>query len=194
MATQVRNIISPLSPAVAVYQNHLYMASRRPATSEVNILRYDGRTWVEFGDVPGARTGSQPSLATFQDRLYLAIRGEDNRIYLAAFDGIKWGLPQQAPGVGKTLAAPALAQFGNLLHLFYTSELGARVMWVSFNPNFRYGTYEVRPGQNDLAAVAHAALGDPNRAREIAALNNLTPLPGTSIYPVSAGDILLMPA
>ncbi len=194
MATQVKKLGSPLSPALAVYKNFLYMASRRPDNNEVTILRFDGREWVEFGSAPGVRTASQPSLSTFQDKLYLAVRGEDNRIYLSAYDGVTWGLPQAAPGVGKTLAAPTLTQFGNLLHLIYTSELGSKVMWVSFNPNFRYGTYVVKAGEDDLTDVARAVFGNPNRYREIAALNNISPLPGTTTYPVSEGDVLLVPA
>ena len=194
MATQIRNIGTPLSPAMAVFQNFLYMATRRPENNEVNFLRYDGRQWAELGSVPGVRTGSQPSLAVFQNKLYLAVRGEDNFLYLSAFDGARWSPPQIVPGTGKTLAAPNLTQYGNLLHLTYTSELGYRLMWVSFNPNFRYGTYIVKPGQRDLAAVSLALFGNANRAREIAALNHIEPIPGTGVYPVSEGDVLLVPA
>lgn len=196
MATQIRNLTAPptLNPNVTVFKNFLYMASRRSDNNEVTILRFDGRQWVELGSAPGVRTPSQPALNTFQDRLYLGVRGEDNFIYLSAFDGVNWGLPRIVPGAGRTLAGPTLSQYGNLLHVIYSSEMGARVMWVSFNPNFNYGTYTVQPGQANLRDVSLALFGNPNRHRELAVLNHIQPIPGTDTYPVAAGDILLTPA
>jgi hypothetical protein len=194
MGTQVKNIGSPLSPAVAVYKNMLYTAVRRPQNNEVNILRYDGVAWTEFGSAPGVRTPSQPALGTFEDKLYLAVRGEDNYVYLAAYDGARWFPPERAPGTGRTLAAPALAQFGSLFYLFYNSEMGYNTLWVAFNPNFKYGTYIVPEGQSNLRQVSAALYGgNAARYQELAAINHIQSLTGTDTYPVKPGDVLLTP-
>jgi len=75
---------------------------------------------------PGA-SPSTSALAYFNDRLYLAVRGADNGIYLRSMDmsGV-WGPWTMAPGA--TSAAPALAVFNNRLHLI-VKDLNDNTIW-----------------------------------------------------------------
>jgi hypothetical protein len=70
-----------------------------------------GTSWVPQVNVSGVGTSTGPSLAVFNNRLFMAWKGVDGDqgIYFSSFDGNSWAPQQRVAGVG-TSNKPALRQ------------------------------------------------------------------------------------
>jgi hypothetical protein len=89
------------------------------------MLNLDGKGWStpQGGvqqNIPGVGTSGRPSLAVYQDRLYIAWKGagNDQGIYWSSFDGRTWAPQRNIGGVGTgSSVGPSLAVHQNRLYI-----------------------------------------------------------------------------
>ena len=83
---------STFTPALAVFHGLLWLAYTASNSSVMILNSPDGQTWTEIGTVGGLTTQGPPSLAVFDDSLYLACLSVNTFDVLLAFseDGVSW--------------------------------------------------------------------------------------------------------
>ena len=121
------------SPALAVFENRLFVACRGYLPdSNIHWTSFDGTAWDTTGQyvLSGVNTdvgtANAPTIATWQGPgdpkplLYMAWRGvdDDERLWWAAFDGADWTSQREYVGNG-TSNGPAMAVFRNQLYLVW---------------------------------------------------------------------------
>lgn len=100
-------------PALAVFQNSLYMAWRGiPGDQGIYYSSKPDLTtpWATQSTVPGVGTSQSPGLAALSRRLYLVWKGADSDTgiwWSSSLDGKAWDPQQNVPNVG-TGSGPAL--------------------------------------------------------------------------------------
>ena len=105
-------------PALAVYDNKLYMAWKGKDTdTRIWLSSFDGNSWsdppVTFSD---RTTSCAPAIAAFKGRLYMAWkRSEDAQIWFSYYNGLTWSPPKATNG--NSTHGPALAEFNGLLYM-----------------------------------------------------------------------------
>src|SRR5262249_40206322 len=76
---QVAKVGTDDSPALAVYQNQLYLATKGNRDQHIWVnSTADGSHWTDPQPVPNVGTKNAPALAVFQNQLYLAWRGSSD--------------------------------------------------------------------------------------------------------------------
>lgn len=117
---------SSLKPALASYNNLLYMAYRGwGASTSLYSCYFDGTTWhpqINVTDQNGAKTSASPALASFNGKLYMAYKGSSsNNLYICSFNGSEWGDQTKisSQNDAQTGSTPALAAFNGRLYLAY---------------------------------------------------------------------------
>lgn len=137
----VNNSGSSSAPALAVFQDQLYMACRGVETDHRLFWAiFDENSnppQFVFQPVLDDRASSDgPALAVFQDKLYMAMRGsaDDHRLFWATFDGTPpWSTPQPLADSG-SVDGPALAVFQNKLYMFTRGLEGdQRLFFATFD-------------------------------------------------------------
>ncbi|UQI46006.1 hypothetical protein M1P56_17440 [Streptomyces sp. HU2014] len=93
------------APALATLDNKLYLAYR-DSGGRVGVTMNDATRWNTPAYLRG-RTLDAPALAVRGNQMLCAIRGYDNNIYYAHFDGTSWTDYYQAPTV-VSLSGPAI--------------------------------------------------------------------------------------
>ena len=146
------------SPALAVFQNRLYLAWKGHSDQHVWWNSFDGgQRWAGQQQVPDVGTTSAPALAVFQDRLYLAWKGSsDQHIWLnSSPDGSQWKGQQQVPDVGTT-DGPALTVFQNRLYLAWKGSSDQHVWLNSSSDGSQWAGQQQVPdvGTTDSPALA----------------------------------------
>ena len=128
-------------PALANLGAKLYMAWRGVeddvrlfwATAE---LRENRAHWSEQHSLDDRGSTSQPALAVYQDKLFMAWRGateDDSRLFWATFDGMNWSRSQVLDDRG-SFSGPALAEFhGKLFMAWRGIEFDHRIFWATFD-------------------------------------------------------------
>lgn len=81
----------------------------------ITVRAHDGASWTTVAQHPGT-TPSAPALASFNNHLYSAVQGFDNRVYIFRFNGTSWS-NLGVVRYNEILSAPALAVHGGKLHL-----------------------------------------------------------------------------
>jgi hypothetical protein len=111
----------------AYFQNRAYMVAKGLKTMDIWYRYIDYSGWGSWEKMALGGSPSTSALAQFDNRLYLAVRGSDNNIYLRSMNtsGV-WG--PWAVLSGATSAAPALAYFNNRLHLI-VKGLNDNAIW-----------------------------------------------------------------
>ena len=121
-------------PALSVFpnQNKLYVAfqgngSSRPSYT-VNIMSSsDGESWDGFLSIPGQTTSAGPALAYFNNKLYVAFRGNGSSRpshtvnIMSSSDGENWDDFLSIPGQ-TTSAGPALAVYNGMLYVAFRGD------------------------------------------------------------------------
>ncbi|MEU5428493.1 phosphatidylinositol-specific phospholipase C [Streptomyces olivoreticuli] len=89
-------------------------------SNDVALLIGNGSTWNGPSlPWPGAKTNDAPALAMHDGKLYCAVRGLGNQVFVSRREtNGQWTGFGQVPGAS-TLLAPALASYNNQLHLTY---------------------------------------------------------------------------
>ena len=130
-----------------------YLASRSQMPSNSNSPLSGNRSktpstqdlgWSRWSEVPSAEeTTSSPASASYQNTLYLFVRGTDSRIYQNTLNGSNWSGWSQPPfGNWQTTSAPSAIQYGNILYLFIQG-LDSRIYQNTLNGRNWSGWSEV---------------------------------------------------
>jgi hypothetical protein len=167
------------APALAVYDNKLYLVYRGHYTDTIWSSWYEGGQWKGDEQVkwPGSEplTDAAPALAVDDNKLYLVYKGP------SAVDAIWWSWYEDGQWKGNeqvvvtrtvppprrephTNAAPALAVYDNKLYLVYKGHHSVDTIWWSWYEGGQWKGDEpvVVPGREPLtdAAPALAVYGD----------------------------------
>jgi hypothetical protein len=78
-------------------------------------------------------TFDAPALTTYNNKLYAFVRGTDNGLHFASFNGTTWDGSYSIPGGGLTYNAPAVATYNNKLHVVTRGSTGNGIHYNSFN-------------------------------------------------------------
>jgi hypothetical protein len=149
------NAESAIGPALGVFRGHLFLvwAGLQPASGgpEQGLVWWSSfdpvlQKWTLPGGV-GLRTSRSPSLAVFEDRLFVACRGwdDDANIHWSSFDGMNWdtselgGLSGVNTNVG-TANAPTIATYQStsdrnpLLYMAWRGvDADENLYWATFD-------------------------------------------------------------
>jgi hypothetical protein len=135
--TAVNGAQTSLTPALAPYDNLLYMAYLGwGASSSLYSCYFDGTTWqaqTNITDQMGAKSSASPALAAFNGKLYMAYMGSgSSNLYVCSFDGSVWGNQVKVTDQNdaKTGSAPALAAFNGKLYLAYRGWGASNSLYV----------------------------------------------------------------
>lgn len=123
-------------PAIAFFQNKIYIAYLGHSENSIWLCWYDGKEWagnVKVADMPGGniqQSSKSPALCATEDNLILAYKGQTNGdLYLSWFDGTQWygdqAIKAQNGGVDsqpQTTDTPAIANIGGNLMLAYKGD------------------------------------------------------------------------
>ncbi|MEM2507235.1 MAG: C1 family peptidase [Nitrososphaeria archaeon] len=130
---------TPDSPAVAILNGNLHIIVRgyNPSNSIYHgIYNVDTKVFSGWQRIPGS-TPSAPALAakTDKDVLYLAVRGMDNRIYIATWSGRtlsggRLSAWERVP-TGTTSDGPTITIVGNVLHVIVRGSIISSNMYYS---------------------------------------------------------------
>lgn len=118
-------------PSLAVHRGTLHMVYLGASSSKLYAASYDGKRWqgntqikIPGHDAPAS--SHAPSLAVFNDTLYMVYRGSSsNTLYVAWNAGRGWAgnTPISIPGNDpKSQGGPALAAYGQKLYMVYRGE------------------------------------------------------------------------
>jgi kumamolisin len=125
-----------LPPALAVYQNKLFMGWKGIEFDErLWWTSYNGSSWAAQQQVPGVASSAGVAFAVFNNDLYMAWKGmgNDQGIWWSFFNGSSWA-PQKNVANVATSTGPRLAVYGGKLYMAWKGmEDDQRLWWSSFN-------------------------------------------------------------
>jgi hypothetical protein len=88
---------STCAPALALFNNQLFMVYRSPNNYDLNYATFDGNIWLGNSEIwkqPGPihpESSCSPGLAVFNNRLFLSYKSpQNNDLNIASFDGTNW--------------------------------------------------------------------------------------------------------
>lgn len=113
------------APALAVFRGLLYLVFVDEASALRLASTSDGARWGNSTLIPGAKSSEGVALASFEDQLWLAYRGDKAKLTVRAWDGKSWS--DKSPRE-ETRSRPALAVFNDRLWLAFR---GNADLWVT---------------------------------------------------------------
>jgi hypothetical protein len=102
-------------PALAVYDNRLWAASRSQSGDRLVISSSDGSTWSSPLDI--AAVSENCGMAAYNDELYVVYPDAQSQISYRRWNGTEWSAA--AVALGKTASAPAVCVFQGKLCVIY---------------------------------------------------------------------------
>ena len=141
------------------YDQTLFTAWREvPSPHNVQAARFDGpNSWAWFGPVPGATSDAAPAgarMANAADFLLAWKSALDNGVRYAIFDSLHWSAVSIVPNA-HTSHSPALALFGNLIHLVWRGLSGDHNIYHSTFDGVNWSTPQQIP---QVATTSQPAL------------------------------------
>jgi len=131
----VPNVGTTDSPALAVFQNRVFLAWKGSSDQHIWWNSFDGSNWAGQQQVPNAGTTDNPALAVFKDKLYLVWKGTgDEHIWYADFDGSAnpWSGQARIAGVGTTNGPALAAGFQNKLYMTWKGSGDQHIWYADF--------------------------------------------------------------
>jgi hypothetical protein len=93
--------------------------------ASLNLLAVQSQQWDGWKHAPEAGlTFDAPAVTTYNNKLYAFVRGTDNGLHFASFNGTSWDGSHSVPGGGLTLNAPAVTSYNNKLYLVTRGSTG----------------------------------------------------------------------
>jgi len=118
---QVQPGSTPSSPALTASSTHLYIVARGSDNKIYWRRMTTGSSWTSWQAVPSGSTDAAPSVAFFNNRVYVAAKGlGSNSIYVNSMDAGTLGWSGWAKLSGATPYRPALAASSNYLYIVVT--------------------------------------------------------------------------
>jgi hypothetical protein len=133
-----------MSPALAVFNNRLYMVYVPDESYQMMITSSsDGSTWSKGFPVPNDSTRDTPALAVYNNRLYVAFvdmhfhGSRDTILMIDSFDGTNWSGSSQVSNASVaqySRTAPALAVYSGHLYIAFVSANSSNdVLFASYD-------------------------------------------------------------
>ncbi|PRX07186.1 UNVERIFIED_ORG: hypothetical protein BCL66_1131 [Martelella mediterranea] len=127
-----RGIRTVSAPTITAHNNQIYIAWRNFTDNFIFWSAYSGAGWSMPSPVPGARTFENPTLASYDGKLYMACNaggyaGQTAELSYNWFDGESWSEPQQS-GLS-VYSGPAMATHDNALYIVVCPGRGQPIAW-----------------------------------------------------------------
>ncbi|MGW1373539.1 hypothetical protein ACWD6P_04570 [Streptomyces sp. NPDC002446] len=129
-STPVPSVTALGTPALAAYDGKLHCMVRThnirfDSTARPNLkwAGFDGTTWSDFTEIPGALSPSNPAMAVYDGKLYSTHRSPDGELRWNRLNGTTWSAFSTVPS-GVTLNAPALAAYKGKLYCMIRNPSG----------------------------------------------------------------------
>lgn len=176
-SVSVRNLAALATQNIIIAYRSGALGQDGSADQRILVSRYDGTNpWQLIAVLAGTGTGFGPSLAVFQERLFMAYRGivathstgeDDHRIWIStSLDGIHWDPHQLINGIGSEYG-PSLTTFQGQLYMIYRGVLeDEELYWtrssdgVHWNPNPPDPSPQQRFGATTASVPQLVAFGD----------------------------------
>jgi hypothetical protein len=131
------------SPALAVFNNLLYVLYRGEDEPDIYLTTFNGSKWSgnkkisDLSDID-PRTETSPGVAVFNGRLYMLYRGHDSEdIYLTTHDGMSWAGNKKISDISnlspRTSISPGVSVFNNALYVLYRGENESDIYQMTFD-------------------------------------------------------------
>ena len=115
-------------PAVAVYDGHLF-CFHTAVDKRVHYLVFSGTEWSHDAIVPGVLTDNAPSVANFENNLYLAVQGTYNgEFYHKVFENFEWRATINDPDI-TCKGSPSLCAYSHSLSVAVTGMDGTLALF-----------------------------------------------------------------
>jgi hypothetical protein len=138
-ATAYANFQMGSAPAVAVFNNRLYVAFLANDASNILYINSssDGVNFTAATAYPNIQMGSAPALAVFNGKLYVAFRSDDSRNILfisSSSDGVAF--PAATPYANIAMGgAPSLAAYNNQLFVAFRANDSSNLLFTAASPD-----------------------------------------------------------
>jgi hypothetical protein len=126
-----------ISPALAVYNNKLYVAYVADYSYQLMIASSsDGINWFDVAPIPNQYTLQTPALAVYNNKLYVAFTASDEsgHVLIASYDGTNWSGDSQVSNPSVTQysnTAPSLAAYNNQLYVAFVAHNGSKDVLIA---------------------------------------------------------------
>jgi hypothetical protein len=140
------------TPAIAVYDNLLYMVGTDPDTLQLwQATMTPDETFSAPVPIPGLYAAVPPSLAVFEGKLYMAHLGTSTTgasgLMWSSFNGTSWSSDQAIPGQA-SYHTPAIAAYGSHIHMVHSSTSASDpTLWWSYFDGTSWSPEVSLPGQ-----------------------------------------------
>jgi hypothetical protein len=123
--TPVPNVYIEKTPSLAVYNNQLYVAYVGPKTDgKMYINSYNGANWSGAIQVSSPTvtqySATSPSLAAFNNKLYIAYATSNGNVLYASYDGTGWSNGTSTGQI--TQSTPTLTVFNNEIYIAFADN------------------------------------------------------------------------
>jgi hypothetical protein len=149
------------SPAVAVFMDREYMATKGRATNNI-FLRYQDNTgnFSPWATISGS-TSKSPALAAFNNRLYMAVKESmTNNIFLRSMDASGTWDTSWTQISGATSEAPALTVFNNRLYLFIKEAVTNTISYQSMGTSGDWDGWSTLSGGTTTKSIGLTAFNN----------------------------------
>ena len=145
------------TPTTGVFNNLLHLVLKDPVDEKIWYRNMNGTgTWGSLSLLSGT-SPSTASMAAFNNRLYLAVRGSDNGIYYQYQDITgNWNGWINLPG--GTTEPPVIAAYNGRLHMVVKDSFGDRIWWNSMDNTGLWAGWQLISG----LSPAYAAMAEFN--------------------------------
>jgi hypothetical protein len=168
--------MSKAGPALAVFNNRLYMVHLGDSYNDLWMSIYDGTEWRKSdgtpGDerIPGQMSKAGPALAAFDNTLHLVHLGTgwSNDIWYSWSLGGNWSVNEKLFPIQKSHVSPTLVAGRQRLHMVHLGSTSRDIWHSRFDPSYVYPTC-------DIWADAPTVVGEfPGENRRIIATGHRT--------------------
>jgi Astacin (Peptidase family M12A) len=153
------------APAIAAVGTELHLVHLGESSNDLwHSWTDDGASWTANIKIPNQKSKSPPALAEWNGQLHMVHLGDSsNDIWWSIYDGTSWNKADGTPGNERipgqqSKAAPALAAFGNELHMVHLGD-SSNDIWHSWTSDGSEWTEMKIPGQKSKASPALASFG-----------------------------------
>ncbi|MFI9380435.1 hypothetical protein [Kutzneria sp. NPDC052558] len=146
-----------IGPALAGWGNRVALAWKGDQDSRIYVATSgDGTNWSPPSAVTGSNTLNMPTMAVFDNVLYVAWRGPDSGLYMTwTLDGTSWGAVQHAVPDGGSGDAPSLTATNTGIAMAWRGLNSDSRLFYSRYANNRWAPQQIAaPGANSLSPPA----------------------------------------
>lgn len=130
----IKKKYSKFKVAWAVYQDRLHMVHTGKSSHNIYHSYFDGKEWSPDIPIQGQKSKGTPALVVFRKELHMLHLGDSsNELWHSVYRGKGWTVNKKI-GI-KSGRPPALAEFGNRIHMVTTSL--PRPQWDT-SPKYLY--------------------------------------------------------